>query len=137
MLNNMKKVNIYKVEYKVDINTPEVNMQNAEQVAFVVGYDRIPEKIMNQWNKDNVRLVPGSINVFPYMQDVYYDEEYIHGHAELFKVTSKDGQKKYFSVLTYTVARVHEYMRENKLSEKFDPFTNPYYISYENCNIIL
>lgn len=133
----MKKVNIYKVEYKVDINTPEVNMQNAEQVSFVVGYDNIPEKIMNQWNKNNVRLVPGSINVFPYMQDVYFDEDYVNGYAQLFKVTSKNGQKKYFSVLTYTVSRVHEYMRENKLSENFDPFTNPYYISYENCNIIL
>ena len=133
----MKKVNLYEVQYKVDIHTKGVNLKNVEQRAFVIGYDNIHERIMKQWNKDNVKLVPDSVNILPYMNDVYFDEKSINGHAELFKVTSKNGQTKYFSVLAYSVGRVHQYMEENNLLQDIDPFTDPYYISYENCNIIL
>lgn len=133
----MKTVNLYKVTYRINIHTQDVNLQNVEQTAYIVGYNNVHERIMAQWNRNNVDLIPDSVSILPYMTDIYYDEDYINGHAELFKVTSKDGQKKYFSVLTYTVGRVYEYIRENKLSEKFDPFTNPYYVSYESCNIIL
>lgn len=130
----MNTVNIYEVKYKVDIHTSDVQMNGLEQIDFIIGEHSPLERVSTQWNLANVSIDKDSISVSPYMEEVYIDNN--EGYVSLFKVTSVDGQKKYFSVLATGAGAVHRFIKENHLLE--DIVTSEgYYVSYENCKIIM
>ena len=86
----MKTVNLYKVNYRVDIKTKDTEIDNLEQFTYLVGNENVEKRIMRDWNQENVKLVPGSVSIELFMEDIYYDEENIDGYGSFFIVTSLD-----------------------------------------------
>lgn len=109
----MKKVDIYRVEYKAMFPKIEGGII-VSLTDWVVGKRDVLAAVEKGWYKDAVQVLPNTLSLFFYMSDVYFDESADKNNLLVYEVVAKKiGKlgypwtvKELFYVLTDSPSRI-------------------------------